>query len=197
MMISMMMAGRIMQTVDGRLLIAGGLAVSVFSLWIMTGFDLAMDSRLILWAGLIQGLGFGFVMLPLNLLASATLAPTLRTEAASLYSLGRTIGGSIVISIGTFMLAYNLQASHADLAGHISDEILPLLSSPTVQALGVTSGEALSLLDLEINRQALMIAYIDDFHFMLWATLICLPLPLLMQRVRHKPSPDDVPLAME
>ena len=186
-----------MQTVDGRLLITGGLAVSVFSLWIMTGFDLAMNSRLILWAGLIQGLGFGFVMLPLNLLAFATLAPALRTEAASLYSLGRTIGGSIVISIGTFLLAYNLQAAHADLASHISDETLPLLSSATVQSFGVTADQALSMLDLEINRQALMIAYIDDFHFMLWATLICLPLPLLMRRVRHKPSPDDVPLAME
>ncbi len=197
MMISMMLAGRVAQVVDGRLLIVGGLAVSAVALWMMTGFDLAMDSRLIIWSGLVQGLGFGFVVLPLNLLAFATLAPTLRTEAASLYSLGRTIGGSIMISIGTFLLAHNLQASHADLASHISDQTLPLLSNPTIQALGMSSGQALSMLDLEINRQALMIAYIDDFQLMLWATLICLPLPFLMRRVRHKPSADDVPAAME
>jgi DHA2 family multidrug resistance protein len=41
-----------------------------------------------------------------------------------------------------------------------------------------------ALLDAEINRQALMIAYIDDFHLMMIISLCAIPLLLLLRKGR-------------
>jgi len=46
------------------------------------------------------------------------------------------------------------------------------------QALGDT---AMALVNAEINRQAAMIAYIDDFWLMMWITLAAAPLAFLMR----------------
>ena len=43
------------------------------------------------------------------------------------------------------------------------------------------------MLDAEINRQALMIAYLDDFHLMMIISLLALPLILLLRKPR-KPA---------
>ena len=40
---------------------------------------------------------------------------------------------------------------------------------------------ALSMLDLEANRQAAMVAYIDDFWAMMWVTALSVPLVLLLR----------------
>jgi DHA2 family multidrug resistance protein len=47
----------------------------------------------------------------------------------------------------------------------------------------------LALLDAEINRQALMIAFIDDFHIMMMVTLAALPLVLLLRKARSAGGP--------
>ena len=60
----------------------------------------------------VQGAGLGLVFTPLQVLAFATLAPSLRTEGAALFSLGRNIGAAIGVSVTTSLLAHNAQALH-------------------------------------------------------------------------------------
>ena len=40
----------------------------------------------------------------------------------------------------------------------------------------------LTALDAEINRQAAMIAYLNDFHLMMWLSLAAVPMVLLMRK---------------
>ena len=40
---------------------------------------------------------------------------------------------------------------------------------------------AMTLIDAEVNRQAAMIAYVDDFWLMMWITLAAAPLAFLMR----------------
>ena len=47
---------------------------------------------------------------------------------------------------------------------------------------------ALAMMDAEINRQALMIAYIDDFHLMMIVSLCAIPLLLLLRKGRAAPG---------
>src|ERR1700681_4026920 len=54
----------------------------------------------------------GLVFTPLQVLSFATLAPSLRTEGAALFSLGRNIGAAIGVSVTTSLLAHNAQALH-------------------------------------------------------------------------------------
>ena len=42
--------------------------------------------------------------------------------------------------------------------------------------------ESVAALNHEISRQALMVAYVDDFQAMLWVTLAAIPLALMLRR---------------
>ena len=52
------------------------------------------------------------------------------------------------------------------------------------------AGEAvLSMIDAEVNRQAAMIAYIDDFYLMMWMALAAIPLVFLMRKASPSAGP--------
>jgi DHA2 family multidrug resistance protein len=185
-LISMMLAGRLTGKVDARLLIFSGIGCLALSLYQMSGFTLVMGSRQIIVSGVIQGLGLGFIFVPLQALAFASLPASYRTTGASLLNLARNIGGSVGISVVTFLLARNVQVSHADMAQHITPAIIPGLMPPggggdTMAMLGAGGQAALQMVDLEINRQALMIAYIDDFRLMMWVCLGAMPVVWLLR----------------
>jgi DHA2 family multidrug resistance protein len=149
----------------------------------MTGFNLEMGAWPVISSGLVQGFGIGFVMLPMNLIAFATLAPYLRTDGASLYSLSRNIGGSIAISLMTSLIAYNVQVSHSDLATHVTTLDLPTFN------VNLIIGAVTSMIDAEVNRQALMIAYLDDFWIMAWAVMLVVPLVIFMRVGKRGEAP--------
>ncbi|MEA3017080.1 MAG: transporter, family, multidrug resistance protein [Sphingomonadales bacterium] len=187
-LISMLMAGRLVGKVDARLIIFAGIALMALSLWQMSGFSLAMDSRPVIVSGVVQGLGLGLIFVPLQTLAFGTLAPRFRTTAAALLNLSRNIGGSIGISLVTTLLARNLQTSHADLAAQVTPFRIPVADPAVADRLGNYGESALAILDAEINRQALMIAFIDDFHLMMLVTLAALPLVLLLRKAKSAPA---------
>jgi len=124
-LLSMVVAGRLANRIDARLLVLTGLALLSFSLWQMSGFSLDMDRRPVIVSGVIQGISLGLVFVPLNTIAFATLAAEFRTTGAALFNLSRSVGGSIGISIMTLLLARNVQVRHSDLAAHITDYSLP------------------------------------------------------------------------
>ena len=192
MLASMMVAGRIIGKVDARLIVLTGILMMAYSLYQMSGFSLDMDSRPIIISGVLQGFGMGLVFVPLNTIAFATLAPQFRTAGASLFNLSRNIGGSIGISIVTLLLARNLQVSHSDLAAHITPYSLPPINPAITQGLPPITDTAIAMMDAEINRQALMIAYIDDFYLMMIISLCVIPLLLFLRRTS---PPKDMPTA--
>ncbi|MDP9412659.1 MAG: DHA2 family efflux MFS transporter permease subunit [Pseudomonadota bacterium] len=185
---SMLMAGRLVGKIDARLLIFTGMALMATSLWQMSGFSLGMDSRPVIVSGIVQGLGLGLIFVPLQTLAFGTLAPKFRTTAASLLNLSRNLGGSIGISMVTTMLARNLQTSHADLAAQVTPFRIPLADPAVLDRLGGYGEAGLAALDGEINRQALMIAFLNDFYLMMMVTLAALPLVLLLKKARPQPA---------
>ena len=74
----------------------------------------------------------------------------------------------------------------------LSENITPFrdaLNAPGVPPLwGSWSEPALMALNGEVTRQALTIAYINDFRFMMYLSLCALPL-LLLLRSSGKPAP--------
>lgn len=185
-MVSMLVAGRLSGRVDARIMIFVGMLLIAWSLDIMTGFNLEMGAGPVLWSGLIQGLGLGLVVMPMNLLAFATLAPKLRTEGAALYSLMRNIGGSVAISLTSALMVSNLQTSHSDIGSKVTAVTMPYLQAGLVERLGLQAQSILAFLDAEVNRQALMIAYLDDFWIMMWAAILAAPLVMIMRPAKGK-----------
>jgi DHA2 family multidrug resistance protein len=189
-LISMIVVGRLVGKIDARLLVLTGMGLMALSLWQMSGFSLAMDRNPVIVSGVVQGLALGLIFVPLNTAAFGTLAAQYRTTAAALFNLSRSIGGSIGISIMTVLLARNLQVSHSDLAAHITPYSLPPIPPAIAQGVPQIAQTAAAMMDAEINRQALMIAYIDDFKLMMILSLLSIPMLLLLRKARS-PTGDD------
>ncbi len=198
-LISMQFAGvAVRRGMDARPVVATGFAICAVSLWQMSQWSLGVDRFHIVYSGLIQGLGMGLVFIPLNVSAFATLPPRLRTDGSSLMNLFRSLGASAGISLTTVMLARNLQTSHADIASNVTGASLSsLVDASTVDRYQSLGEAALRLLDLEANRQAAMIAYIDDFRMMMWITVAAIPLAFIMKSNRPAPAPTANPRSAE
>lgn len=195
-LIAIAIAGQLIGRVDPRLLVACGMAIASLSLWQMTHWSLGMDRWPIISNGFVQGLGMGLVFPPLNTMSFATLSPRHRTDAASLLYLLRSLGGSIGISVVTTFLARNLQTSHADLARHITGFNIAQVDPGMAQQLGSPGLAMLAALDAEVTRQALMIAYLNDFKLMMVLTALSIPLVLLLRPAAAlKPLSADARLA--
>jgi DHA2 family multidrug resistance protein len=194
-LIAMLVVGRVVGRIDTRLIIFFGLSLTALSLWQMTGYSLEMDLWPIVSAGVLQGFGLGFIFVPLSAIAFATLQPRLRTEAAALFSLVRNAGGSIGISIVVSLVAQNTQVNHSSLAARVTPYAEALRLPEVRQAWDVRTTQGLMALDGEVNRQAAMIAYIDDFEFMMVVTLLTIPLILLLRAPRSRAEP--VPAALD
>ena len=183
-LISMLLAGRLTGRMDARLLVGIGVVLMGVSLWMMTGFALEQPSGPVIWSGVVQGLGLGLIFVPLQSLAFETLAPRLRTTAASLLSLARNVGGSIGISVVSSQLVRMTQVAHADIASGVGSEV-PTAAASLLRSIGVPAEAALTLLNAEVTRQAVFIAYLDDFKLMMIVTFAVLPLLLLMRKGRQ------------
>jgi DHA2 family multidrug resistance protein len=182
-LIAMFVVGRLVGKVDFRLVIAIGFGLTAFSCWQMTHFDLQMDSSTVVWSGIAQGLGTGFVYVPLATATFATLLPTLRNEGTAIFSLSRNIGSSIGISVVETLLTRNTQIVHSALGEHVT---------PYMSGQMAPSGSALATLNAAVTRQAAMIAYNNNFQLMFFLCLAAAPLVILLRKGAMKPSSEPV-----
>jgi DHA2 family multidrug resistance protein len=134
-LISMLVAGRLVGKVDSRLLVGLGVSLMGVSLWMMTGFALDQPSQPVIVSGVVQGLGLGLIFVPLQSLAFETLAPRMRTTAASLLNLARNIGGSVGISVVSAQLVRMTQVAHADIASHVTAQTIPTADPTMLQTI--------------------------------------------------------------
>jgi MFS transporter, DHA2 family, multidrug resistance protein len=187
---AMLILGRLMNRADMRLLIAAGFTMTGLSLWMMTHFYLQMPSGGVVWSGVLQGLGTGFVFVPVSAITFATLAPHLRNEGTAVFSLVRNIGSSIGISGVVALLTRNTQIMHARLAEHVT----PFGDGLAAAAVAPDSTSWLAGVNAEVTRQAAMLAYNNDFQLMLVLSLCAVPLVLLLRPVKRMAS--SVPAAV-
>ena len=182
--VAMFTVGQLIGRVDTRLILFAGLSLSTLALWQMTQFDLSMGPMPIMISGVIQGLGIGLIFVPLSTLAFATLAPRHRPEATGVYTLMRSLGSSVGISVMQALWTSNTQVVHSSLVAHI-DPSDPVTRAALPPMMNLTNPAGMEALNGEITRQAAMVAYIDDFRLMMLITLGVMPLLLLMRTPRY------------
>src|ERR1700712_4981647 len=182
-MIAMMFAGRLLKRFDARLMLLAGFLISAFALWQMMHYTIVLSASDIVWPGVVQGFGLGLVFVPLSALSFSTLTPELRADGTATYSLMRNIGRSIGISIVQTLITRGTQVAHADLAANVS------IFNPAMQSMLATGSRVdIAMMDASINQQASMIAYLNDFKLMFVATLLVVPLLLLIRPMRSTAS---------
>ena len=187
-MIAMGVSGRLIGKLDSRLIVLIGMSLMTIALWDMSYFDLNANMWDFTITGFIQGLGIGLMFPAMNAQAFSTLDPKYRADSTAMFSLVRSMGSSIGISAFVAFIAQHAQINHALL----NEFVNPF--SRALQGLATESPwrNAPSLVR-EVNRQASMIAYVDAFRLMAYATLAGMPFLLLMRSgKKEKPSAHDL-----
>ena len=197
----MPLVGYLVSRVDARLLIAFGLAVTAWALYHMTGFDLGVDFRTIVYARIYQAVGIAFLFVPINTVAYAFMPPEKSNAVSSLINLGRNMGGSAGISLVTTLLQRRSQAHQHQLAEHFnaySNRFQAALSGASHTFAGRGSGagqattQAYGQLYNQVGRQAGMLAYIDCFWLLALMFACMIPFVFLMKRADPGKGPAPV-----
>ena len=188
-MLAALICGRLPGKIGARTLVCLGFTTGAYVLYEMTGWTPDISEWTVIRTGFIQGVSLGFITIPINIITFATLPASLRTEGAGIYSLVRNLGSAIGISVTGALLQINTQVNHALLAGEATPFNRALHSGAASRIWDLGTAGGIGLLDMEITRQARIIAYIDDFKLMLVLAIAALPLLLLTRPPEAKPPP--------
>ena len=198
-MIMMPIVGLLLSRIEARWLVIVGLLISSYGLYQMSHFSLEIDFRHAVEARIVQSLGLAFLFVPINTMAFYFIAKENTSYATGLINLARNIGGSTGIALSTTLIARRQQFHQHRLTEHLS------ALDPTYQATLETAkhmflakgadaahaaSQAQQLVYGMIQRQASMLAFLDDFRWMGLTFLAVIPLMFLMKKMR--PGKGDV-----
>jgi MFS transporter, DHA2 family, multidrug resistance protein len=192
-MLLLPLVGFLLSRYSPRWLLVFGLVMLSASLFHMTGFDLQIDFRTAAMARVLQAAGMAFLFVPINTAAYAYLPREKNNAASGLMNLARNMGGSVGISLVTTLLDRRTQVHTNDLSRHLSASnpaFQSMLQATTraMQAHGASASyatqQAYALIEGTVQRQATMLAYIDDFRLLGWAILAMIPMVFLMKKGR-------------
>jgi DHA2 family multidrug resistance protein len=156
----------------------------------MTGWTPDVSATTVILVGIGQGIGLGFLFVPLSVATLSTLTAEVRAEGAGLYTLSRNIGSSVGISVVNMVLVTQTQKNHADITGYVTT-VNRMFENPEVTRFWnpvTLAGRA--ALDSVITRQAQIIAYIDDYKLLMIATIAVVPLLLVFKKATSGGAPD-------
>jgi DHA2 family multidrug resistance protein len=188
----MPIAGMFYNRLGPRVLIGTGLAISAFSFWDLahltadTGiWDLVLPQ---VW----QGVGFSMLFVALSTAALATIPKPKMTAASGLYNVVRQVMGSVGIAAAATELVRSQARYHDVLATHVTPY------DPATQSWlqAVTAGmihagvdaytamqRALHILNLEVTKQALVLAYNHVLLLVALLFIVSAPLVLVLRGV--------------
>ena len=171
--VSIMLAGRLFHYFDARLLVALGCVSAGIGTWDMTHFNPDIDFWGIAAPGFLRGIGSGLIFVPMTTLTLAAVAKEQMGNASALYNMVRTVGGGIGIALLIAFLSRGAQTHQAYLTTHIhpyNQELVQRFMTmnsgaiPSLAGSGIPTDTFLQLIYGEVQRQALLMAFVDDFR---------------------------------
>jgi DHA2 family multidrug resistance protein len=182
--VTLLIGGRITGRVEPRILLAVGLGCLAWSCWEMSRWTLDVGAWPIVWTGFVQGAGAGIILVPIQAIAFPGLPPHLRTEAAAVFNLVRSVGSSMGVSIALTLLTRETIASHARLVEHLNPYNENLKFEAVARGWDLSSAAGLARIEQEIARQAAMLGYASDFQLLAFGALAGFLLLLLVRKAR-------------
>lgn len=181
-MISIYLVGKYIKIFDSRLIVALGILVTSIGMYLGTYYNLDISPAWVIGPILLQGFGLGMVFTPLAVIAYSTLKPSTRAEAAGMYSLVRSLGASIGISIVEMLFARHSQVNWNQLGAFLhpyNSAFGEYLKSISALTQGNSNFE---IMQYELLNQSQMIAFVNIYAFITVTFLCMLPLCLLLTK---------------
>jgi len=195
-LISLLIAGRLITRIDQRALLALGCVLNAMSTWWMSEVTITVDYWSLAWPRFVQGVGVGFIFVPLNTVALANIQREKMGNATVLLNVVRNLGGGIGVAVMATLLARRGQGHQSAMVAHVQagdaetmERLRAWTSHFAAQGADSFTAErrAIGALYHEVTQQAQLLAVADVFWllFVLFCTSLFL-LPLL-RRVRMLP----------
>ncbi|RJR33071.1 MAG: DHA2 family efflux MFS transporter permease subunit [Deltaproteobacteria bacterium] len=191
----MPIVGRLTMVVDSRWLVGLGLVINAVAVYLMSLFNTQVDFYTATWPRFIQGFGLGTTFVSLTTLTMSRVSQEKMGNATGIFNLMRNLGGSFGIAAATTLLARRSQFHQSRLVERLNPLNLPFNEwmERTGNLLGLgpdwnlwDSPLPLAGLYREVQRQAQMLAFCDDYWFFTVVFIVLLPLVFLMRRLpRH------------
>jgi DHA2 family multidrug resistance protein len=206
-LLSLLIAGRLAIRMDQRILLALGCLLNAASTWWMSEVTLGADYWSLAWPRFVQGIGVGFIFVPLNTVALANIPREKMGNATSLVNVVRNLGGAIGVAAMATLLARRGQSHQTALVSHLqagdletSERLRMWTNHFTAQGADAFTAQrrAIGALYHEVTQQAQLLAVADVFWLLLIlfsSTLLLLPLlrPVRIAPVRTSGAREDVP----
>jgi len=189
--IAMPIIGILTSKLDNRLLIASGFLMFGISSLRFGQADLQISQWSFLWAIILSGFGTGFVFVPLSTTAFVGLANEEVGNASGLYNLFRNVGGSVGIAIVNTIIARHAQLHQNELVRSVTSTNIATQNrlhelQLYLQLQGYSAVDALqrayALIGLQVQGQALLWSYVDDFRYMALVCFACIPVVFLLKK---------------
>ena len=194
-MVMMPIVGFLLSRIEARWLVISGLLVSAYGLYQMTHFDFNIDFRHAVEASIVQSLGLAFLFVPINTMAFYFIEREKISCATGLINLARNIGGSTGIALSTTMIARRQQFHQHRLVEGLTplngayqsaiESAKQVFMSRGADAVHAAA-QAQQMIYSMIQRQAVLLSFLEDFRFLALTFLAVIPLMFLMKRIRPR-----------
>ena len=189
----MPVVGRLTTIIDSRILVFIGLCINALAVYLMSQYNTLIDFHTAWFPRFIQGFGLGSTFVSLTTLTMSRISQEKMGNATGIFNLMRNLGGSFGIATATTLLSRRAQFHQSRLVEHLTPLSQPFLDwqhrmGQLLPDLGANwnwwqAPQAVASLYQEMQRQAQMLAFGDDYHFFTIVFLMLLPLVFLMRRL--------------
>jgi len=151
---------------------------------------------------MLQSFGLAFLFIPINVSAFAYVPKEKMNMGTGMINLARNIGASVGIATVTTMLQRRTQYHQSQLMEHVNSLSVAYHNAIAgtqmkLVAAGSTvaqaAAQAQGMIYGTVQRQAVMLAFIDNFKLLGVVFFAVIPVLLLLKRPRGKPA-GDVPV---
>ncbi len=179
--------------VSAKALIFVSLCFISLSMFVYSVMNLDTNGAHYLGIRALQGVGYGFFLVPASIIAYSQLRPDQNNKASSLTNLFRNWGGSFGIAFITTAAERRANFHQINLGSHLasSSQRLQQNSGGMVGYLmqhGLTSvdagGASLGVVYQQLLHQSAFLAFMDCFRVIGWLTIVMIPLVFLIHKFK-------------
>jgi MFS transporter, DHA2 family, multidrug resistance protein len=183
--------GALLDRFSPQWIVASGLVIMATGLFELSHLDLSAGPRAPVIDWMVSRMGTAFLFVPINVMAFYFVPRGKMNNASGLINLARNVGASTGISFVTTMLDRRSQFHQNVLSEHLQGgnvryqaalhHLAQLLVARGENVAHALSG-AQALVYGELERQAMMLSFVDNFRMMGMICVCVLPLLLLMRQ---------------
>ncbi|MDE1891344.1 MAG: DHA2 family efflux MFS transporter permease subunit [Betaproteobacteria bacterium] len=190
----MPLIGYLINKTDVRKLILIGLVLNIFSLVMFSRLDMQTDYATMALLRIVQGIGLGFLFVPINTAAFAEIPLVKSSSASAMINLSRNLGGSFGIALVQTWLTegsqvhLNYLVGHLDPYHHLYESQVTHLQS-LIQQYGLMSFNlnqtANAIVFNLAYQQAQLLAFLDNFKRLAILFMLMIPAVFLLRKRDH------------